>query len=161
MFRAPGGPNIVFVRDVANLDFRAKNELFKVFDQRRYMRRVFCVRIRDGRTRVVLQDVPVRIWVAVDERVMENSTLDECKQKPLRLEGDENEERRKVILACAWRIAVKKCPVGGFGTVAARIPFSQSVAWGPTIEMSPLLGSRVVDGPALTRDAMAGGNFGI
>ena len=43
----------------------------------------------------------------------------------------------------------------------ARIPFSQSVACGPTMEMSPLLESRVVDGPALTRDATAGGNFGI
>jgi len=56
---------------------------------------------------------------------------------------------------------VKKCPVGGFGTVDARIPFSQSVACGPTTEMSPLLASRAVDGPALTRDATAGGNLGI
>jgi len=56
---------------------------------------------------------------------------------------------------------VKKCPVGGFGTVDARIPFSQSVACEPTMEMSPLLGSRVVDGPALTRDATAGGSLGI
>lgn len=56
---------------------------------------------------------------------------------------------------------MKKCPVGGVGTVDARIPFSQSVAWGPTMEMSPLLGSRVVDGPALTRDATAGGNLGM
>ena len=56
---------------------------------------------------------------------------------------------------------MKKCPVGGFGTVDARIPFSQSVACGPTMEMRPLLGSRAVDGPALTRDATAGGSFGI
>jgi len=56
---------------------------------------------------------------------------------------------------------VKKCPVGGFGTVDASIPFSQSVASGPTMEMSPLLGSRAVDGPALTRDATAAGNLGI
>ena len=56
---------------------------------------------------------------------------------------------------------MKKCPEGGFGTVEARIPFSQSVDCGPTMEMSPLLGSRAVDGPALTRDATAGGNFGI
>ena len=56
---------------------------------------------------------------------------------------------------------MKKCPVGGLGTVDARIPFSQSVACGPTMEMSPLLGSRTVDGPALTRDATAGGSLGI
>ena len=56
---------------------------------------------------------------------------------------------------------MKKCPVGGFGTVDARIPFSQSVACGPTMEMSPLLESRAVDGPTLTRDATAGGNLGI
>jgi len=45
--------------------------------------------------------------------------------------------------------------------VDARIPFSQSVACGPMMEMSPLLESRVVDGPALTRDATAGGSLGI
>jgi len=56
---------------------------------------------------------------------------------------------------------VKKCPVGGFGTVDARIPFSQSVACGPTMEMSPLLGSRAVDGPVLTREATVGGNLGM
>lgn len=56
---------------------------------------------------------------------------------------------------------MKKCPVGGFGTVDARIPLSQSVACGPTMEMSPLLESLAVDGPALTRDATAGGNVGI
>ena len=56
---------------------------------------------------------------------------------------------------------MKKCPVGGSGTVDARIPLSQSVACGPTMEMSPLLESRAVDGPALTRDATAGGNLGI
>ena len=56
---------------------------------------------------------------------------------------------------------MKKCPVGGFGTVDARIPLSQSVACGPTMEMSPLLESLAIDGPALTRDATAGGNVGI
>ena len=56
---------------------------------------------------------------------------------------------------------MKKCPEGGFGTVDARIPFNQSVDCGPTMEMSSLLESRTVDGPALTRDATAGGNFGM
>ena len=56
---------------------------------------------------------------------------------------------------------MKKCPVGAFGTADARIPFSQSVACGPTMEMSPLLESLAVDGPALTRDATAGGSPGI
>lgn len=54
---------------------------------------------------------------------------------------------------------MKKCPEGGFGTVEARIPFSQSVDCGPTMETRALLESRAVDGPALTRDATAGGNF--
>lgn len=56
---------------------------------------------------------------------------------------------------------MKKCPEGGFGTVDARIPLSQSVDCGPTTEMSPLLESLVVDGPALTRFATTGGNFGM
>lgn len=56
---------------------------------------------------------------------------------------------------------MKKCPEGGFGTVDAIIPFSQSVDCGPTMEMSPLLESWAVDGPALTRDATARGNFGM
>jgi hypothetical protein len=69
--------------------------------------------------------------------------------------------RTMIVLACAWRTAVKKCPVGGFGTVDARIPLSQSVAWGPTMETTPLLESRAVDAPALTRDETAGGNLRI
>jgi hypothetical protein len=56
---------------------------------------------------------------------------------------------------------VKKCLEGGFGTVEATSPFSQSADCGPTMEMSPLLESRAVDGPALTMDATAGGNFGM
>ena len=56
---------------------------------------------------------------------------------------------------------MKKCPVGGFGTVDARIPLSQSVAWGPTMETRALLESRAVDGPTLTREETAGGNLGI
>lgn len=56
---------------------------------------------------------------------------------------------------------MKKCPVGGFGTVDARIPLSQSVACGPTMETRALLESRAVDGPALTREETAGGSLGI
>jgi hypothetical protein len=98
--------------------------------------------------------------VVVDERVVENSTLDECERNPLRLEVD-NGKYTKIVLACAWRMAVKKCLVGGFGTVDARIPFNQSVAWGPTMEMSPLLERRAVEGPTLKREATAGGNLGM
>jgi len=75
----------VLVRDVTNLDFCTKHELFEVFDERGCRRRVsfslgvcFC----DGRTRAVFEDIPVRCWVVVDERVMENSTLEERRRKP-------------------------------------------------------------------------------
>ena len=62
MFGAPGGPYVVLVRDVTDLDFRTKHELFEVFDERgcRYMvSSSFGVCVCDGRARVVFEDIPV------------------------------------------------------------------------------------------------------
>ena len=85
--------------------------MLEVFDQWGYGCRVLSglrICIYDGRTRVAFEDVPGCGRVVVYKRVMENSTLDERERRPLRLGNDDREKYGEIVLACAWRIAVKK-----------------------------------------------------